>query len=118
MKEAEKFSYSDYFAQRGYKPSAELKKDLETMEKKDYVDELLATRGGTHGDFTEGARTIQGLKAFFHRHAGWNKLSDRQKECFDMVATKTGRILCGDPNCKDHYLDIAGYAKLGAEECK
>jgi len=84
----------------------------------DYVDGLLAERGKTHGDFSEGARTIQGLKNFMRRHPGWEKLSDRQKEVFDMLATKMGRILCGSPNNKDHWDDCAGYSKLAAEECK
>ena len=33
-----------------------------------------------------------------------------------MIAHKIGRILAGDPNHIDHWLDIAGYATLVAKE--
>lgn len=79
---------------------------------------LLDERGTTHGDYSDGARTIQGLKSFFHRHAGWNKLDDCQKETFDMYAVKFGRLLCGDVNFKDSWADIEGYTRLIVERLK
>jgi len=33
----------------------------------------------------------------------------------DMIANKLGRILNGDPNYADSWMDIAGYAKLVAD---
>lgn len=35
-----------------------------------------------------------------------------------MIAHKIGRILNGDPNYRDSWDDIAGYAKLAADRCK
>jgi hypothetical protein len=35
-----------------------------------------------------------------------------QKECLDMVAHKIARILCGNHNELDHYIDIIGYCTL------
>jgi hypothetical protein len=29
-----------------------------------------------------------------------------------MIAVKLARILCGDPDFQDHWLDVIGYAKL------
>ena len=34
-----------------------------------------------------------------------------------MIALKLSRILSGQSNFKDHWDDIAGYAKLGSEAC-
>jgi hypothetical protein len=34
-----------------------------------------------------------------------------------MIALKLSRILSGQANFKDHWNDIAGYAKLGSEAC-
>lgn len=39
-------------------------------------------------------------------------LTDVQRESIDLIATKLARICCGDPNHRDHWDDIAGYATL------
>jgi hypothetical protein len=46
---------------------------------------------------------------------GWANMPDDAKESLDMIATKIGRILYGDPNHHDSWHDIAGYAKLVAD---
>jgi hypothetical protein len=35
-----------------------------------------------------------------------------QQEALDGIATKVARILSGNPNCADHFADIAGYIAL------
>ena len=47
---------------------------------------------------------------------GWPKLRSAQRESLEVIATKIGRILGGDPTHKDHWDDIAGYAELVARE--
>ena len=42
----------------------------------------------------------------------WKSLSEVQKEALEMIQHKIGRILAGNPDHKDHWDDIAGYAKL------
>jgi hypothetical protein len=42
-------------------------------------------------------------------------MDDDQREALDMIAHKIGRILNGDPNYADSWVDIAGYAKLVAD---
>lgn len=75
------------------------------------IKDLLAERGKTHGDFAVHAGVTQHLKRALH-HYEWAKLSDMQKESLEMIAHKIGRIIAGNPNHKDHWDDIAGYAKL------
>lgn len=75
------------------------------------TEELLKTRGYTHGDFTFNSEVTQNIK-FAMKDNNWSKLPPFQKEALEMIAHKIGRILCGDPNFKDHWDDIAGYAKL------
>lgn len=79
------------------------------------VRKLITERPLTHGDFTDTSAVIQATKRLWHGNPGWEKLSDVQRECFDMIAHKIGRALCGDPNHADHYADIAGYATLVAD---
>lgn len=82
------------------------------------TEELLAERGKTHGDFTDTAQIIQETKDLWRMHPGWLKLSAVQRETLEMNAHKVGRILCGDPNTKDHWDDIAGYAVLVSQRIK
>lgn len=79
------------------------------------VEDILAERGKTHGDFTDNARVMQALKRIVHAEVGWDKLSDVQREALHMILHKVGRIISGNPNVKDHWDDIAGYAKLTSE---
>jgi len=78
-----------------------------------HIDALLAERGATHGDYTDHARITQRLKSVMHEELSWYaKLTPTQRESLDMIAHKIGRILAGDPNHRDHWLDCAGYAQL------
>ncbi|HUD11472.1 MAG TPA: hypothetical protein VMS08_03605 [Candidatus Saccharimonadia bacterium] len=76
------------------------------------INELLAERRSTHGDFTHHAQCTQDMMDLFARQSNWSSLTAVQKEFLHMNAHKCARILTGDPNHADHYDDIAGYAKL------
>lgn len=80
-------------------------------------DTLLVTREATHGKFSETARVAQELKTVMVQSEGYSRLSHAQREVLDMLATKIGRILSGNPLEPDHWDDIAGYGKLGSEAC-
>lgn len=75
------------------------------------IQEILNQRQKTHGEFSEHAGTTQAIKQIIQNRNHRN-LSDSQLESLEMIAHKIGRILAGDPNTKDHWDDIAGYAKL------
>jgi hypothetical protein len=81
-------------------------------------DPLLVEREKTHGSFEVHARITQGLKEEMEDEPTFEKLSDRHKESLHMIVHKIGRILAGNSNFKDHWDDIAGYAKLGSEACE
>lgn len=88
-------------------------------------DPLLQEREKTHGDFRKTARIAIELKHIFRREQEYDSKSSvvledkdyRHGEALDLIATKIARLLAGDKNHKDTWLDIAGYAKLGAEAC-
>ena len=79
--------------------------------------ELLKLRAHTHGDFAVVASVAHNLKKTMVQMLGASRLSHVQGESLNMIANKIGRILAGDPNFKDHWEDIAGYATLAAESC-
>ena len=77
-----------------------------------YSSPLLNERETTHGDYPVTAIVSQYLKRFFREQMGWEKLSETQRESFDFIAVKMARILSGDQNEKEHWIDIKGYADL------
>lgn len=83
-----------------------------TDETTSSLQEVLANRRATHGDFGQHALITQRLKDAAKQGANWYKLSPAQKESVDMILHKIGRILSGDPNHADHWIDICGYSKL------
>lgn len=83
----------------------------------DDVNKILSERKNSHGDFSDNAATTQEIKELMFNCTGWTRLSHVQREALDMIAHKIGRILAGDPNFKDHWLDLSGYATLVANRC-
>lgn len=81
------------------------------------TEEILAERGKVYGDFTTHAQITWSLK-YMIRNQGFDRLSCDKKEALDMICHKIGRILNGNPNHRDSWDDIAGYAKLAADRCK
>jgi hypothetical protein len=80
-------------------------------------DPLLQEREKTHGSFKQNADISSSLKVIFREHDE-KIFSSAQREALDMIALKLSRILSGQATFKDHWDDIAGYAKLGSEACE
>jgi hypothetical protein len=82
------------------------------------INETLAQRNQTHGDFITHAVIAQLLKTVMYEHSDFKYLEPDQKEALEMIAHKIARILNGNPNVHDHWHDIAGYATLIANRLK
>lgn len=88
------------------------------------TESILAERAKTHGDFTVNAQIAQSLKSVIRANLarlegnGPFKLTCDKAEAIDMILNKISRICAGNPNERDHWDDIAGYAKLAAERCQ
>lgn len=79
------------------------------------ITSTLAERGDRYGLFSEHARITQNLKNAMTDSPNWFRLAADQKEALEMIVHKVGRILNGDPDYDDSWIDIAGYAKLVAD---
>lgn len=80
------------------------------------VDKILDERGARYGKFVDHASVTQYLKYVMREYGkNWKELDDDQAEALEMIAHKIGRILNGDPNYVDSWVDIAGYAQLVAD---
>ncbi len=78
---------------------------------------LLVEREKTHGSFQRNADISQAFKNVFKTY-DYLTMSAVHREALDMIALKLSRILSGQAGFKDHWDDIAGYAKLASEACK
>ena len=84
----------------------------------DMTTQILTDRGKEYGGFEELAKLSQILKAILRQHPGWHNLDDDMQEALDMDATKTARILNGNPTHIDSWDDKAGYARLVADRLR
>ena len=90
-------------------------------------DPLLQEREKTHGSFAANATFAQGMRKLFRVgitdgqtlfDSHFDKMKPVHREALDMIALKLSRILSGQADFRDHWDDIAGYAKLGSEACE
>lgn len=79
------------------------------------IGKVLEERGSRYGEFKNHAEIAQGLKHEMHVSPGWNRLDPDMKEALEMVQHKIARILNGDPQYLDNWVDGAGYFKLVAD---
>ena len=81
------------------------------------VDKVLDTRGDQYGSFMQSASTAIRIKSAIHDAIYSNDLEvfPDQVLSLDMIAVKISRIVNGDPNHTDSWIDIAGYATLVAD---
>jgi hypothetical protein len=92
-------------------------KILQEVELGINLDDTLDERGKDYGKFKDGAALMQGMKRLLADHAAaHNKtFADDQWEALEMIVHKIGRIVNGDPDKVDSWVDIAGYASLVAD---
>lgn len=81
------------------------------------VDATLAERGSRYGTFSGHAEICQHLKGAIKEYIVLRDcpLQPDQTEALEMICHKIARIINGDPDYIDSWVDIAGYAKLVAD---
>ena len=91
----------------------------ETKTEANSIEELLADRGTTYGDFKDVASVAQKLKLVLLNNPNTKYVIDHtMAEALDMICSKIARITGGDPEHIDSWKDIAGYAQLVVNDLK
>lgn len=85
---------------------------MDAVTESDGIDAILKERGSRYGDFMGHANVTQLIKQSIRLGKNWSHMRNDQKEALEMIAHKIGRIINGDPNYRDSWDDIAGYALL------
>lgn len=78
----------------------------------DKIELTLQARGQKYGDYDHMATCAQRIKEAMGPRAN---MSAAQRESLDAIATKIARLCCGDPNDRDSWHDVQGYAKLAED---
>ena len=83
------------------------------------VSELLAERKKTHGSYDADARCAMRLLDVLstEEQRRDSSLTHIQRHALRMILHKVARIVAGDPNFRDHWDDIGGYAELAVRWC-
>jgi hypothetical protein len=78
------------------------------------LNETLADRKATHGDFRDNAQIAQEIKRVYKSSPAWPHLAPIQREALEMIASKQARILSSVSGAyhADNWHDIAGYTTL------
>jgi hypothetical protein len=81
------------------------------------IAQTLVERGNRYGPFVGHAEVTQRLKGVIYEELNkrGKALAPDMREALDMVCHKIGRIINGDENYDDSWVDIAGYTKLVAD---
>ena len=81
------------------------------------VDKVLDERESQYGSYMQSADTAINIKSAMHNAIARNYLHlyPDQLMSLDMIAVKISRIVNGNPNHTDSWIDIAGYATLVAD---
>lgn len=82
------------------------------------TEKVLSERGDEYGKFIDNSSIAQDLKRIVHNQFGWEAADSDQQEAMDMICSKLSRLLNGNVNHVDSWVDIAGYATLVAERLK
>jgi len=82
------------------------------------IESTLAERGSRYGDFSDHAVIAQNIQTIMRESDGWHSLSADKKQALTVIADKIARILNGDPEYRDNWHDIRGYAKLAEDRCR
>ena len=82
------------------------------------IEEVLNQRQATYGSFTKNAEVSQMMKYFMAQGTNYKQMPMAHREALEMIVHKIARIVNGDPNYIDNWIDICGYSQLVIGEIK
>ena len=89
------------------------------------VENTLSERGARYGDFTDHADIADALINVcggngYGPQTNFSRLDPVKRQSIRVICDKLARILSpgGDPEYRDNWHDIQGYAKLAEDRCK
>lgn len=78
------------------------------------ITQILDIRGARYGNFVEQGTLAQQLKDRCRAEPEFFHIAYHKREAIDQILLRISRIIKGDPNYPDSWVDIEGSARLGA----
>ena len=82
------------------------------QEENKAIRDVLNQREKNYGDYSDVSDTSQRIKNVLRQNPNWDELFQFQRESLDMIANKIARIVNGNNEYADSWIDIVGYAQL------
>lgn len=76
------------------------------------VNRILTEREFTHGEYSKVAETQFRLMNCVMGARNWDLMGPGKRKAIQEIFGKIARIMNGDTEFRDHWVDIAGYASL------
>lgn len=76
------------------------------------INDLTSERAKTHGDFDLSSLFVRRVYKEITNSPNFHNLTPPQERGLRMIVEKLSRVLYGDSQFFDHWIDIEGYAKL------
>jgi hypothetical protein len=90
----------------------------EKLTEENDIRGILNKREKRYGDYSDVSDTSQRIKNVLRQNPNWDELYQFQRESLDMIANKIARIVNGDKDYVDSWVDISGYAQLVVDRIK
>lgn len=82
------------------------------------IKKVLEERGNRYGSFIDNATVAQNIKNALENGTLFYEMAPDQQEALHQIASKISRIVTGDPNYDDSWVDIVGYSQLVVDRLK
>lgn len=79
---------------------------------------ILKERNKSHGNYKLQSALADNLREVMYSSENWYSLTSIQRDALLMIIHKISRVLSGDPNHKDSWMDISGYSTLVVNDLK
>lgn len=80
--------------------------------KEEQISEMLRERGSRYGNYENHAIITQNMMKAITVNPNYHRMPQHMQETLHMICHKIGRIVNGDPNYLDSWIDIIGYTQL------
>lgn len=82
------------------------------------IETMLDEREKRYGSFKNHSELSIALKNVLRREEKFHKMEPFKQEALDMICHKVARILNGDSDYDDNWVDVSGYSELVVRELK
>lgn len=82
------------------------------------IQDVLTARGSRYGEYADNSKVAMAIWEAIASGTNFASLHPYHKLALQMLSAKVARIVNGDPDYEDNWVDIIGYAELTLREIR